>query len=125
LPSYRDLEVYQEAYALGLEMHRLTLGFPEVERYVLADQMRRASKSVPANVAEGYGLATKRNFAHFVGQALGSTNEMQVHLDFAKDLGYISAEQRWLAQPLHGAGQATVSSDAIAAGHGTAVTPSN
>jgi four helix bundle protein len=98
LPSYRDLEVYQEAYALGLEMHRLTLGFPEVERYVLADQMRRASKSVPANVAEGYGLATKRNFAHFVGQALGSTNEMQVHLDFAKDLGYISAEQHagWL-----------------------------
>ncbi len=98
MPSYRDLEVYQESYRLALEIHQLTLSFPDLERFVLAEQMRRASKSIPANIAEGYGLQTQRNFAHFVGQALGSCNEMQVHLDFAKDLGYISPEQHasWL-----------------------------
>ena len=90
MPSYGDLEVYQEGYALALEMHRLTLGFPELERYVLAEQMRRASKSIPANIAEGYGVRTQRNFARFLSQALGSSDEMEVHLDFAKDLGYIS-----------------------------------
>jgi four helix bundle protein len=92
LPSYRDLEVYQEGYRLALEVHQLTLGFPEVERYVLAEQMRRASKSIPANIAEGYGVRTQRNFARFLSQALGSSDEMEVHLDFAKDLGYITEE---------------------------------
>ena len=93
MPSFRDLEVYQEAYRLALEMHQLTLGFPDVERYVLAEQTRRASKSIAANIAEGWGRQTERNFAHFLGQALGSADEMLVHLDFAKDLGYISPKQ--------------------------------
>ena len=91
--SYRDLEVYQEAYRLALEVHRLTLGFPELERYVLAEQMRRASKSIPANIAEGYGLHSQRNFVRYLGQALGSCDEMQVHLDFARDLAYLSPER--------------------------------
>ena len=93
MPTYRDLEVYQEGYRLGLEVHQLTLGFPDIERYALADQMRRASKSIPANIAEGWGVQTQRNFARFLGQALGSTNEMQVHLDYAQDLGYITSER--------------------------------
>ena len=98
MPSYRNLEVYQEGYALGLEMHRLTLGFPDIERFALAEQMRRASKSIPANIAEGWGVQSQRNFAHFLGQALGSCNEMQVHLDYAKDLGYVGPAQHaaWL-----------------------------
>lgn len=90
MPTYRDLDVYQDSYRLALEVHQLTLGFPDLERYVLAEQMRRASKSIPANIAEGWGVQSQRNFAHFLGQALGSTDEMQVHLDFARDLGYIS-----------------------------------
>ena len=93
MPSYRDLEVYQEGYRLALEIHQLTLGFPDIERYALADQMRRASKSIAANIVEGYGRQTQRNFAHFLGQALGSADEMLVHVDFAQDLGYIGAEQ--------------------------------
>lgn len=52
--------------------------------------MRRASRSIPANLAEGWGTATERNFAHSVGQALGSANEMAVHLDFTRDLGYLN-----------------------------------
>ena len=93
MASYRDLEVYQEAYRLGLEVHRLTLSFPDIERYALADQMRRASKSVAANIAEGWGMQSQRNFAKFLGQSLGSVNEMQVHLDYARDLEYITGER--------------------------------
>jgi len=55
--------------------------------------MRRASRSIPANLAEGWGVHTEANFKHFVSQALGSANEVQVHLDFAKDFGYLSEEQ--------------------------------
>ena len=68
---------------MALEVHQLTLGFPDLERYGLAEQMRRASKSIPANIAEGYGVQTQRNFARFLSQALGSSAEMGVHVDFA------------------------------------------
>jgi len=55
--------------------------------------MRRASRSISVNLAEGWGVHTERNFGHYVSQALGSANEMQVHLDFAKDFGYLPGEQ--------------------------------
>ncbi len=88
--SYRDLRVYQESYEMGLQVHRLTLGFPDYERYELGSQMRRASKSIPANIAEGYGRrAGEREFKHFLTNALGSSDEMKVHLDYARDLGYV------------------------------------
>ncbi len=53
--SYRDLRVYQRSYEAALELHRLTLRFPGFERGELGSQLRRASKSVPLNIAEGYG----------------------------------------------------------------------
>ena len=93
MPTYRDLEVYQEGYRLALEVQQLTLGFPAIERYVLGEQMRRASKSIAANIAEGYGVQSGRNFAQYLGQAVGSCDEMQVHLDFAKDLGYLEEDR--------------------------------
>lgn len=49
--SFRDLDVYQKAYTLSLEVHKATLGFPRLEQYVLADQMRRASRSICSNTA--------------------------------------------------------------------------
>ena len=93
MASYRDLEVYQTGYRLALEVHHLTMTFPQEERFGLVDQMRRCSRSIPANLAEGWGVSTGRNFAHYVGQALGSANEMAVHLDFARDLGYLDQER--------------------------------
>lgn len=50
--SFRDLDVYQESLTLSLEIHEFAKGLPAEERYVLADQMRRASRSVPANISE-------------------------------------------------------------------------
>ena len=52
-----DLQVFQRAYAISLEVHRTSLAFPQIEQYALADQVRRASKSICVNLAEGYAEA--------------------------------------------------------------------
>jgi four helix bundle protein len=93
ITSYRDLEVYQRAMKALVQVHKLVLEFPDFERYGLTDQMRRASKSVPANIAEGYGRrSSAKDFKRFLAIALGSTNEMVVHLEAARALEYAGAE---------------------------------
>ena len=94
--SFEDLEVFQRAYKLSLAIHSKSLEFPTVEQRGMADQIRRASKSICANLAEGYG---KRNqsvaeFKRFVTMAIGSADEMRVWLRYCLDLGYIE-EERW------------------------------
>ncbi len=74
-------------------VHKLVLGFPEYERYGLTDQIRRASKSIPANIAEGYGRrSSTRDFRRYLSIALGSANEMIVHLEITQELGYADQE---------------------------------
>ena len=92
--SYRDLDFYRDAYQLALEIHQVTLTFPAFETHELGVQMRRSSKGVPQNIAEGWGRReSEKDFKHFLLIALGSCDEMQVHLDFSVDLGYITAGQ--------------------------------
>lgn len=68
-----------------LAVHKLALAFPDYKRYALADQIRRASKSVPTNIAEGYGRRkSAKEFKHFLSIALGSANEMTVHLEIVR-----------------------------------------
>jgi four helix bundle protein len=97
--SFRDLIVYQNAYHLSLEIHRSTLGFPKMEQYALADQMRRASKSICGNIAEGFAKqrASSAEFRRYMMIAVGSSDEMKVWLDYSRDLGYVDAPQveRW------------------------------
>ena len=94
IKSYRDLIVYRRAYAVSLEVHRLSLEFPRIEQYVLGDQLRRASKSIALNIAEGYGKRESvAEFKRFLSIALGSCDETRVCLDYSIDLGYITAEQ--------------------------------
>ncbi len=92
--GYRDLVVFQEAYRLALELHRETIErFPRHENYELGSQLRRASKSIAINIAEGYGKRTKesvREFVRFLRVAQGSADEVMVELAFSRDLGYIS-----------------------------------
>ncbi|MEQ1611285.1 MAG: four helix bundle protein [Hyphomicrobiaceae bacterium] len=99
--SFRDLEVYQLAYRISLDVHRATLGFPKLEQYVLADQMRRASKSICGNLAEGFGKqrASSAEFRRFLSIAIGSSDEMKVWLDYSRDLGYVDAArtEEWQA----------------------------
>jgi len=53
--SFEDLDVFKRAYRVSLEVHKTTLQFPRIEQWVLGDQIRRASKSICANIAEGFG----------------------------------------------------------------------
>ena len=88
--SYRDLRIYQHSYKAALEIHQFTLKFPAFERGELGSQLRRASKSVPINIAEGYGRKrSAEDFKRFLVMALGSCDEVSVLLDFAHDLEYL------------------------------------
>ena len=92
--GYRDLEVYQRAYRLLKPVHQLVLKFPDYEKYDLANQIRRACKSIPTNIAEGYARrASAKEFCKFLGFSLGSANEMEVHFDVAHELEYVTAEE--------------------------------
>jgi four helix bundle protein len=97
--SFEDLEVFQRAYRLSLEIHRQSLTWPQIEQHALGDQMRRASKSICANVAEGYGRQkrSKAEFKRFLVMAIGSSDEMRVWVRYAFDLGYVdqSTWQKW------------------------------
>lgn len=92
ITTYRDLEVYQRLMKALAAVHKLAFAFPDYERFGLADQMRRASKSIPAHIAEGYGRRkSAREFKHYLTMALGSANEMSVHLEITQELGYAQA----------------------------------
>src|SRR5262252_6966697 len=85
--SFEDLEVFQRAYRVSLEVHRASLMFPAAEQRALADQIRRASKSICANVAEGYGRQkrSKAEVKRFLQMAIGSSDEMRVWVRYALD----------------------------------------
>jgi len=88
--SFRDLEVYQESLALALEIHEFAKSLPSEERYVLADQMRRASRSVPANISEAW--RKRRYKAAFISKLSDSETEaaeMQCWLDFSLKAKYM------------------------------------
>ncbi len=91
-----SLDVFRRAYALSLDVHRASLGFPKVEQYGGAvDQLRRASKSVCALLAEGAGrqLGSDTEFRRYVLMALGSVEEAKLWAANARDLGYLEAAQ--------------------------------
>jgi four helix bundle protein len=94
--AVEDLEVFKRAYRISMDVHRCSLDFPVVEQRALADQIRRASKSICANLAEGFarqGLAPA-DFRRFIQMAMGSADEMRVWARYCLDLGYID-EARW------------------------------
>ena len=87
-----DLAVYKKAYKISLEVHSATKKFPRDERFELAGQMRRCSKGICANLAEGFAKQpfSKAEFKRFIAMAIGSAAEMQVWSQYACDLEYIS-----------------------------------
>ena len=96
IQTFEDLEVFQKAYRVSLEIHKVSLNFPSVEQYGLADQIRRASKSVCANIAEGFGKRaySSAEFKRYLKMSIGSGEEVRVWLRYCLDLGYVS-ERKW------------------------------
>ncbi len=92
--GYRDLKAYQLAYRLAMEIFNESQSFPKEERYSLTDQVRRSSRSVAANVAEGYRKRRYPNmFISKMADADSEGAETQVWLDFAQDCGYVSHDR--------------------------------
>lgn len=89
--SFKDLKVFKLSYQLAMKIFHLSKSFPREEMYALTDQIRRASRSVSQNIAEGY---RKRRYPkHFTSKmtdADGEASESIVCLDFVKDCGYLS-----------------------------------
>ncbi len=96
MKSFEDLEVFKRAYRLSLEIHRASLRLPEMEQRALGDQIRRASKSIPVNIAEGFGKQadSRLEFRRFLRIAMGSADEMRVWARYCLDLGYVD-EATW------------------------------
>jgi four helix bundle protein len=87
--------VFQKAYAAALDAHRIAQTFPKHEQYELASQLRRSSKSICANLAEGRARqqGSSADFRRFVLIALGSADESALWCRFANDLGYLTDDQ--------------------------------
>lgn len=90
MDGHKSLRVFQMAYKLAMEIFEITRAFPKEERYSLTDQIRRSSRSVPANIAEGYRKRQYPNaFASKMSDADGEATETQVWRDVSKDCRYI------------------------------------
>jgi len=87
---FRKLIVWQKAMEFTRLVYAAAKSFPAEERFALTDQLRRAAASVPANIAEGNGRASNKDYAHFLAIARGSLYEAITHLELAKNVGYIS-----------------------------------
>ena len=96
ISSFENLEVFKRAYKVSLEIHKKSLEFPKIEQFGLADQIRRASKSICANLAEGYGKQnhSKVEFKRYITIAIGSSDEMRVWIRYCLDLNYIT-DKEW------------------------------
>jgi four helix bundle protein len=86
--DFTQMKAWQVAYAVALEVYRLTGVFPSRERFGLADQMRRAALSMPSSIAEGYARRRPRDKGYFY-VARSSGEELKSELMVARDLGYV------------------------------------
>ncbi len=91
--SHQDLIAWQKAISLVTEVYTITPQFPGHEIYGLTSQLRRASVSIPSNIAEGHGRATPGEFLQSLCQARGSLCEVQTQIVIAHRLAYITEEQ--------------------------------
>ncbi len=90
--NYRDLQTWNKAHALTLELYKMSRRFPREEIYGLTSQLRRAASSIGANLAEGCGRQSNSEFARFVKISMGSASELDYHLLLSQDLGFLEPE---------------------------------
>ena len=93
MKDFRQLKVWEKAHLLALEIYKATATFPKEELYGLMSQLRRASVSIPTNIAEGCGRNTDADFARFLQIAMGSASETEYEIILAFDLGFLSKNQ--------------------------------
>ena len=92
--NFRDLDVWTIGKEIVLDVYRATAEFPRVEVYGLAAQMRRASVSIPSNVAEGFNRFHNKEYRQFLFIALGSCAELETQVEISWDLGFVQRNIR-------------------------------
>lgn len=97
MQNFKTLKVWEKGHALTLDVYRITPRFPKEELYGLTSQIRRASASIPANIAEGCGRAGRAELSRFLLVSMGSASELEYQLLLAHDLKFLNdAEYRKL-----------------------------
>ena len=93
MSTYKELIVWKKSYSLVLLIYKITKKFPKDESYGLTSQIRRASISLPSNIAEGSKRGTRKDFCQFLRVAQGSGAELETQLLLAQDLNYIGNKE--------------------------------
>ncbi|MDO4200585.1 MAG: four helix bundle protein [Bacteroidales bacterium] len=91
--GFRDLRVYQTSRDLVKTIYSVLAVYPSNEQYALCDQLRRASVSVPSNIAEGMSRSSDKEKAHFIEISYGSLMEVLCQMEISKELNYVTEEQ--------------------------------
>ena len=90
--DFRKYDVWRLSHELVLEVYKITVSFPESEKYQLVTQMQRAAYSIPSNFSEGCGRDSDKDFNRFVQICLGSAHELEYFFLLSKDLSLITPE---------------------------------
>lgn len=90
--TFRDLKVWQKGIELVKETYKVTKFFPKEEQYGIISQMKRASVSIPSNIAEGFRRRYAKEHKQFLNITLGSCAELETHIVIAKELNYIDID---------------------------------
>ena len=93
IQNYKELDVWKKAVALTTELYKLTAAFPDAERYGLTSQIRRATTSIAANIAEGWGIGSTGEYIQFLTVARGSLMELETHLIVACNLHFLESDE--------------------------------
>ena len=93
--DFREIKVWAKAHNLTLEIYKTTSRFPREELYSITSQIRRASSSIPANIAEGFGRGGNVELARFLQIGMGSAYEVEYHALLARDLGFLSNDSHY------------------------------
>ena len=86
---FKELEIWKKSRKFCLEIYNATADFPSEEKFGLTNQLRRASVSIPSNIAEGSSRNSQKDFARFLEIAIGSAYEIETQLLIASDLGFL------------------------------------
>ena len=91
--KFKELEIWKKSRLFCSEIYKITSNFPESEKFGLTNQLRRASVSIPSNIAEGSSRSSNKDFARFLQITLGSAFEIETQLLIAYDLKFINNEE--------------------------------
>lgn len=100
---FKELTIWKLSREFCSDIYEVTISFPETEKFGIINQLRRASVSVPSNIAEGCSRKSNKDFSRFLEIAIGSMYELETQLLISNDLGFVSKEKtRELIEKLNG-----------------------